>query len=108
MAKVDEEAAMAKHIYNNLDDQAQVGGGAVLTKMVVQMGVTGGDLTVIYRGGDATHAIVDVVGEVDMIENNTSGDEIPVGDDEGEELFKTNTSEAGAYFVSININVCFR
>ena len=72
-----------------------------MTKMVVQ-------LTVIYRGGDATHATVDVVGEVDMIENNTSGELIPVGDDEGEKLFKTNTSEAGDYFISINRNVCFR
>ena len=56
MAKVDEEAVMAKHIDNNLDDQAQVGGGAVLTKIVVQMGVRGCVLIVIYRGGNVTDA----------------------------------------------------
>ena len=59
------------------------------------MEVTGGDLTVLHRGGDAIHATVDVVGEVDVIKNNTSGDEIPVEGDEGAKLFKTDTSGDG-------------
>ena len=41
------------------------------------------------RGGNAIHATtVDAVGESDVIENNTSGDENPVSDDE----VKNNTS----------------
>ena len=43
----------------------------------------GGDLTMLHKGGDAIHATLDVVGEVDVIKSNTSGDEIPVKDDEG-------------------------
>ena len=53
MVKVVEEAVMAKHIDHNL---VQVGGGAVLIKIVVQMGVRGCVLIVIYRGGNVTDA----------------------------------------------------
>ena len=52
-----------------------------MTKMIDQMEVTWGDLTVLHRGGDAIHATVDVVGEVAVIKNITSGDEDPFIDD---------------------------
>jgi hypothetical protein len=55
--------------------------GAVLTKMVDRMEVTWGDKIVLHRGGDAIHATVDVVGEVAVIKNITSGDEDPFIDD---------------------------
>ena len=49
----------------------------------------------LHGGGEAIHATIDVVGEVDKIKNNTSSDEFPVKDDEGANLLKSDTNRGG-------------
>jgi hypothetical protein len=90
VAKVHEGDVVAKNIDNEHDDQVPVAEGAELTKIEVTLAREEAENEFMMANQGCFAHGVDVVGEVAVIKNNTSGDAIPVEDDEGAELIEEN------------------